>query len=560
LVTLQSLKGKDSALSQLTGFIRALDTLGRNQDPKQVAALIDGATKAAGVQGAEYNPADLWTTAKTAKSAGFSLSDRFLSDVLPSIIADAGPARPGTAMSSAVAQLIGGRATKEAKAYQQGIGIRDKKGNFPTRDLFASDPFQWATTVLKPALDKKGINTSDNAAVTDAANKAFSNQNVAWLMGYFISQQAQIEKNIQSLNKAPGLKAAEELPNRDPFVAAEGVTSQLKNVAAALVDPIVPAAVDALNGFSGILARITSTLRENPEIGKQASTVAAGAAAGAGMVGSARAAMALWGGGGISGAIGGGLRGALRGGIIGGALGGIGSFILTPLMAIRDAGEVKRPVTPMRQRMEQEIPPDAWERSRRVQEEFRRDPEGFRGRAMMRGADPTPEGQAAGQQFTSAAASSIAAGAPAVLAQGQSIMDRLKALFASGAEIPVRVTGKDIVSNIKAGRAPGDVGPTDPAAPARASGGSVAAGGLYRVNEFGEEFYQPTEDGRIIDPRRRAGGGDGAKTASLTINAPVTINGVPDAMAAVDHVVSEINRRIQEAARGAFADIGVELA
>lgn len=252
-VVLQSLKGKDQAIEEGRKFFRGLDVLGKNQDPKQVESLFNGFVKALGVEGADLNLGDVFQVAKQSRAAGLALSDRFLMSTAPGLIGDMGAPQVGTALASGLSQAIGGRATKESKAFQQGAGLRDKSGNFLDKALMQSDPDRYAWTRLIPAMQKKGINADDATGVTEFLSKAFSNRTVADLLGKLILQRQQYQDKSRQYDQAPGLAAAGELSRRDPFVAAEGFISQLKNAAAALAEPVFPMATAALNSLSGAL-------------------------------------------------------------------------------------------------------------------------------------------------------------------------------------------------------------------------------------------------------------------------------------------------------------------
>ncbi|MBR2117667.1 MAG: hypothetical protein IJ935_03140 [Afipia sp.] len=252
-VVLQSLKGKDQAVEEGRKFFRGLDVLGKNMDPKQVEGLFNGYVKALGVEGADLNLGDVFQVAKQSRAAGLALSDRFLMSTVPGLIGDMGAPQVGTALASGLSQAIGGRATKESKTFQQSVGLRDAKGNFRDKALMQSDPDRYAWNKLIPAMQAKGINVDDATAVTEFLSKAFSNRTVADLFGKLILQKTQYQGKDAQYQKAPGLAAAGELPGRDPFVAAEGFISQLKNFAASLTDPVFPVATSVLNSLSGAI-------------------------------------------------------------------------------------------------------------------------------------------------------------------------------------------------------------------------------------------------------------------------------------------------------------------
>lgn len=582
MTVLQSLKGRDEALSQLTGFMRALDTLGKNVNPADVRSLLDGMARAAGVQGVEYQPKQVFTMAKQARSAGGALSNDFLNTIAPSLIADMGPAAPGTALATLMSSVVGGTLsggnTKQKLARQRELGLRNGDNSLPSgdRDMMTQNPHLYAWNRIMPTLEKRGIDVKNESAVAEELNKLFT-RTVADLFGKLISQKDQYQNTQRRLEGAPGLKGAEALDQKDPFVAAGGVTSQMVNAATEISKPIIETILPSLTGLAGVLNQLAAATRNNPDLAKQVGTTGA-AAAGGGLIGAGGMAVrALWQGKGMGGA----LAGGLRGGLAGGALGGIGGLLYS-LWNFNDAltpkgADGKALPQGTKQISAGSALPGAageYERSMAAQKERLRDPEAARGRALMglgqaaadaagssmpsTTAAPTMDaaaasanGQAAGTALGTGVATGIAAQAPAVEAQGASLMERLRALFSGGVTVPVNV------------QQVGGAAAASPAAPARASGGSVMAGGLYRINEYDQEYFQPSENGKVIDPRRMKGGGGagGANSASVNLGGvSFSISGAGDPQAVVDQVVAALQDRIQDAARGAFADMGVELA
>lgn len=262
MVVLQSLKGKDQALEESRKFFKALDTLGKNVDPKQVSNIFGGFVKAVGVEGADLNMGDLFQVSKLAKSAGPGLSDAFLYSVVPGLVGDMGASRLGTALGSTLSQVVGGRATKESKAEQARYGLRDKKGNFLDRYEMMQNPFDYAMNHMLPKLQAKGVNVDDNVAVASVMSKLFSNQTVADIFTKMITQRAQYAAKSDQYAKAPGLESAQQLPGRDPFVAWEGLLAQMRNFAATVADPVFPKATAALNYFSSAIASAAKAFSE----------------------------------------------------------------------------------------------------------------------------------------------------------------------------------------------------------------------------------------------------------------------------------------------------------
>ncbi|HSI42115.1 MAG TPA: phage tail tape measure protein [Xanthobacteraceae bacterium] len=96
--------------------------------------------------------------------------------------------------------------------------------------------------------------------------------------------------------------------------------------------------------------------------------------------------------------------------------------------------------------------------------------------------------------------------------------------------------------------------------PGRASGGSVYAGGLYKINEFGQEFFKPEENGTIFPANRTPAAAP--ERAPRRDPAPVTRNTGPftfnitGSAADGQRIASDIAREL----RGVFGDYGLDFA
>ncbi|ACI92726.1 hypothetical protein OCAR_5595 [Afipia carboxidovorans OM5] len=282
LVVLQSLKGKDEALKESAKFFSALDTLGKNLDPGEVRELFHGYLKALGVEGVDLNMADLKLIAQKSKSAGPGLSNRFLMATAPGLQGDMGAARLGTALGSEVAQIIGDRATKKAKAAQSRYGLRNGRGWIDSRKIM-TDPDKFAWENLIPALKKKGIDPDDVPAVTKVMNEIFSNQMVSDLFTKMITQRQQYQGKSEQYEKAPGLDAAQALRGKDPFVALQGLTSSLLNFVSVAGEGGMKSAVSGLNSLADAIGNLTQKLADNPKLATGAALGTGAAAVGGGI-------------------------------------------------------------------------------------------------------------------------------------------------------------------------------------------------------------------------------------------------------------------------------------
>jgi len=286
LTVLQSLRGRDDAMTQFRELYKGLDILNFTEKTGDAQRLINAFLKAQSVD-PDIHARDWALAARYSRSGGLALSDEFLGAVLPTLIQDIGGSQVGTMLQQSIAQNIGNRIKKESLEYQATAGLRDKDGNFVGRDLLLSNPYRWTQQYLPDALKKLNLDPSNHADLTEFAAKAFSNTRVADFFTKLLAQKDQIERNIKLFELAPGIGAAKNLRDRDPFVANEGLWAQLRNLGAQIASPLVDLAVPAVNAFSDSIAGLTKRLRENPAVNTAVSTAVVG-------TGAAATAAGLW--------------------------------------------------------------------------------------------------------------------------------------------------------------------------------------------------------------------------------------------------------------------------
>lgn len=259
---LQSLKGPQAAIEESRKFFKGMDTLGKVK-PDELRKLYDGFLRAQGVEGADMNMGDIFTLAKRAKSAAPALSDRFLWSVAPGLMQDMGPDGLGTALGSMVSQIVGGRATKKSIEEQKRYGLRNDDGSVRDQKTMLSDPLEYTKNTLIPALQKNGVDISDNGAVVAALAKLFSNQKVADLFSKLVSQLPQYDRKAGQYDKAPGAAAADDLKNRDPFVSYEGMMAQVRNLGSAISEHVIGPATTGMNAIADMSNRLANAAQSS---------------------------------------------------------------------------------------------------------------------------------------------------------------------------------------------------------------------------------------------------------------------------------------------------------
>lgn len=282
LTVLQSIKGKDRAMDEMQQFMRGLDVLGKNEDPAYVGRLTNAYIKALGID-PDLNMGQFSQFARKAKAAGASLSEDFLSTIVPTFAQDMGGPELGTALGTEISQIIGGRATKVSKAYMQKAGLRDKKGGVVDAGLLKDHPYDWINKHAPDAMRRLKLDPSKEGDILSFMSEAFSAQTVANLFTKFMTQREQAERNRALQKLAPDMaESSKALRSKDPYVSAAGATTQTWNLGAQLIERAMERSIPLMNSYADAVGRISLKLSLSPEISEKLGFTAMGATALAG--------------------------------------------------------------------------------------------------------------------------------------------------------------------------------------------------------------------------------------------------------------------------------------
>lgn len=585
IIQMMTRYGPERAREQYRKLFRSIDVLDRNDNPEVMRELIRGFTRAQGVEGAEFNYADLFNAARYSKSAGQALSNRFLYTELPVIMGDVGGSRAGTELGSLYAQLIGNRSSEKAKEEQRRLGIRDDSGVIG-REMM-SDPGEWARKILMPGLQRSGVDINNPGQVVEAVNKMVSNQVVAAMLARAITQRDRIRERQQQYDLAPsGPEGADAVERMDGRMAANAVAAQFRNLLGSVFDPILEELKPAFRNAATTLNEWAEQVRASPEAVKEAArnfagtiggiaitlgglklaSIVATAAAGpallrsAGALTAAAAALKASGGpGGLPIPRGPGGAVATAGGAA--AAGGIGATMMRFLpgvgwvlggaalgygagRAIDEVGKVAGGAywTPKDQEEVEGYKARIAELQERLAGIESRTHPSMRGQpnaeraniestiadlqnrvaAAERGFETGGSFGQAGHQTGEAFTANMAQG---VAAGAPNVLQQMEALMQ---QLKAKAA-EGVTINIRGSVMPGTSG--EP--PGRALGGAVTAGQLYTVGEAGPELFSPGANGSIIPNHAnaaspvsqdgRSGGGryQGSRTINVSLSGPL---------------------------------------
>ena len=273
-IALMSARGVDKGGSIMDRIMKAADILGQNASGPEgianVVAMIDGLVRAAQVEGEDFDPGAIVDFARRAKTAGAGWSTDFIANYASAIMQDLGGPAAGTALASAFKSFVLGDNQINGKVYRQRqyeLGIRDRKTDeIVGAELFTTNPFLWTQQYLIPALQKAGVDTSDDGAVARAVGKLSGSSTATAQLTRFIQQQDQMLKSMGLYQRAQGLDGADKINRKDPFVAWRGFLNSFENLSGALAEHIniIAPALDTM--ASGINA-LSTAVRKNPWMG-----------------------------------------------------------------------------------------------------------------------------------------------------------------------------------------------------------------------------------------------------------------------------------------------------
>ncbi|MFG1290627.1 phage tail tape measure protein [Xanthobacter versatilis] len=508
---------------------KTVEGTGRANDPNAMRKWIEFYVKGKQTFGTQFNSAAMRDFVANAKSAGLALSDDELQKRF--IRTTTGNAsRVGNETAQTLNSIGGGKMTPQSANWLAGQGLIRREqikkgaggkffldGHVQGADLLATDPTEWATSVLKPALDKNGavshervkarmeefrasaLRTDPNAKIDEhaleeralhslyaqALQSSGFRATVVDDLAHSLANSSLIERDQRNLNNAAGLSAADTV-GQAPGAALAEFTNAITEFAGVVSSPAVAKAGEALHSLAGGIAGATAWL-ESWRNGKAEDPTKAGSNA----VTVPR-------------------TGAAR-------------------LGFRNTGATDTVL-----------------------------PQTGSARLGWR-----PEGQAAGQEAGAATGQGMAQGlagqSPVVQTEMQRIMEILRQAGSQGVNVPVHpqlfpTGGSDAAPTAAPAAAPaGDGGIGH-----RATGGPVDASSPYLVGERGPELFVPRESGRIV-PNHQLG------TEAAPVNRTVTMSPVFNIAGGntdevVQKVMGEMERMYREAARGLMGDYGMDTA
>ena len=295
------LDGMDTTGASSEGIaqlLKAGELVGAAKDPERLTKLIDGWVKVMQVSGKTVNPEQIFEFVKYSKTAGATLSDRFLTTVGPSILQELGGSTTGNdiaMMSKTIANGFGKNHTSMREAARIGLinpgdidylKTGEAKGLKPGTEhavagdkLFQTDPDKWVYEVLLPLMKTAGIKSQEDQL--SFVQRTFTGTSADFIAKTITQRQA-YDTHAENYGNAAGLAAV----GNNASSAAVGLSSlntAIGNLAGNVSEPVMAPIGTALTWLGGRINSLAEIAKDHPIAAPAiGGTVGAAALAGSG--------------------------------------------------------------------------------------------------------------------------------------------------------------------------------------------------------------------------------------------------------------------------------------
>ena len=253
-----------NASGEAYNLARSLELKGISQDPAHFNRLNNALVKAINATHGKVNGEEFLSFSQRAGSGVVTaLSDKFFSQVAPTLIQEMHGSTAGRALSTLQNALVGGHMTQTAASEWMRLGLLDRHkveftkigtikkvhpGALQDSELFVSNPYEWIHKYLAPELKKHGIVGEKKTAIELAT--LFSDRYAKNMATILLTQKQRIEKDRANILSAMGTDAAGYARSHDAIAAARDIAAATDKLLGAFGGPLAKPAIAGMNTVS----------------------------------------------------------------------------------------------------------------------------------------------------------------------------------------------------------------------------------------------------------------------------------------------------------------------
>lgn len=274
--------------------VMSMETMQRNADMMARTLMAFGGT---------LNVHDYHMALKTAKTSGMRLDDDFVYKYLPTLMQEVktgsgGAQSAGTILETMRRAIAGGRIPEKMIGNwldaglvnangvgRGGAGNRHiKPGSIVGTELFLSNPFEWANTIARPAIEK--LMKTRNVGFDTATAMLFGDRNAEFGISTLIKKAAQFERDRKLVeSEGNSMDTYQKLLKTNPQLASDAMHKQWENVQARLGYEVLPRLIPYMIKFADSLDGIGQWMQRNGAATKSIAFGFAGIAVGLSVLG-----------------------------------------------------------------------------------------------------------------------------------------------------------------------------------------------------------------------------------------------------------------------------------
>lgn len=275
---------------QVYEMSKAAEMQGAAQDPARFARMVDGMVKASQWSGGKITGSDFHSMLKYMRGAGVNLSDRFVMEMLPSIIQEfktgkGGASGVGVGFAGLMRYVVGGHMSHRSIQAGLDYGLVDPKkvirkpngsiaglgtNGFYGAELAQSDPDKWVDQYVLPALRSHGVNMSDPKKLTSVIASVFEGRvSQQWIEQFILpALRARLDADVPKITGSGGVAAYGALARNDPVMVRDQFHKQLERVAESLGKVAAPMVTETLYQITQGIAWFAGVIERHPVAAK----------------------------------------------------------------------------------------------------------------------------------------------------------------------------------------------------------------------------------------------------------------------------------------------------